>query len=86
MSEELVGVVDHWYGGVSVAGVKVTAGGLSLGDKVHIKGHTTDLTTTIGSMQIEHEVVSDAVVGDQVGITVPGRVRVGDEVFRLSDG
>ena len=86
MSEELVGVVDHWYGDMSVAGVRVTAGSLSVGDKIHIKGHTTDLTTTIGSMQIEHEVVSDAAVGDQVGIKVTDRVRMGDEVFRLSDG
>ena len=86
MSEELVGVVDHWYGDMSVAGVRVTAGSLSVGDKIHIKGHTTDLTTTIGSMQIEHEVVSDAAVGDQVGIKVTDRVRMGDQVFRLSDG
>jgi UPF0176 protein len=86
MSEELVGVVDHWYGHLGVAGITVTAGGLSVGDKIRITGHTTNLTTTIESMQIDHDVVSDAVVSDQVGIKVPDRVRVGDEVYLLADG
>jgi translation elongation factor EF-1alpha len=86
VSEELVGVVDHWYGHLGVAGVRVTAGGMSIGDKIRITGHTTDLTTTIDSMQIEHDVVSNAGVNDQVGIKVPDRVRVGDEVYLLTDG
>jgi hypothetical protein len=86
MSEELIGVVDHWFGHLGVAGVNLTAGGLSVGDKIRITGHTTDLTTTIDSMQIDNGVVSDAVVSDQVGIKVPDRVRVGDEVYLLTDG
>lgn len=81
MSEERIGVVDHWYGGISVAGVKVTGAKLSVGDDVHFSGHTTDFVTKVSSMQIDHESVLDAVDGDQVGIKVPQRARVGDEVF-----
>ena len=85
MSEELVGVIDHWFGKIGVAGVEVTGSGLSVGDEIHIVGHTTDFTTTINSMQLEHEQVTDAGTGDRVGIKVSERVRTGDEVYRVSD-
>lgn len=85
MSEQLVGVVDHWYGGAGVVGVAVTGPRLGVGDTIHIVGHTTDLTATIDSMQIEHETVTEAGPGDQVGIKVPDRARVGDQVFLVGD-
>lgn len=86
MSEDRIGVVDHWYGGISVAGVTVTGGKLSVGDDIRFSGHTTDFVTKIGSMQKDHESVLDAFEGDQVGIKVPERVRVGDEVFLVTKG
>lgn len=85
MSEEPIGVVDHWYGGIDVAGVTVTGEKLSVGDKVRFVGHTTDFATTVGSMQIDHESVQEAINGDQVGIKVPQRVRVGDDVFLVRE-
>ncbi|HJQ77836.1 MAG TPA: EF-Tu/IF-2/RF-3 family GTPase [Acidimicrobiia bacterium] len=84
MSEQLVGVVDHWYGHLNVAGIRLTDGHLSVGDRIHIVGHTTDLTTTVGSMQIDHETVDAADTGDQVGVEVTDRVRVGDDVYLVS--
>jgi translation elongation factor EF-Tu-like GTPase len=83
MSEQLVGVVDHWYGDIDVAGVAVTGAKLGVGDTIHIVGHTTDLTTTIASMQIDRVTVVEAGPGDKVGIKVPVRARVGDQVFRV---
>ena len=83
MSEDLVGVVDHWYGRIKVAGVRVTRQQLGVGDTIHVVGNTTDLTATIASMQIDHESVLTAGPGDKVGIKVPDRVRVGDEVYRI---
>ena len=84
MGEELVGVVDHWFGHIEVAGVEVTVGQLSVGDTVHISGHTTDFTEKIESMQIEGESVLNASKGDQVGIKVSDRVRAGDSVYRVT--
>jgi putative protease len=84
MAEQLVGVVDHWYGDIGVAGVEITGRGLNLGDEIHVLGHTTDFTTTIGSMQVEHDVVDSAAKGDKVGIKVPERARVGDDVFLVT--
>lgn len=84
MSEQLVGVVDHWYGHLNVAGIRLTGGHLSVGDSIRIVGHTTDLTTTIGSMQIDHESVDTAESGHQIGVVVPDRVRIGDDVYLVS--
>jgi putative protease len=85
MSEEQIGVVDHWYGGIDVAGVTVTGQKLSVGDNIRFAGHTTDFVTEVGSMQIDHDSVLDAVKGDQVGIKVPHRVRIGDEVLLVRE-
>lgn len=85
MSETLVGVVDHWFGKIKVAGVEVTNGRLNVGDTVRISGNTSDVVATIDSMQLEHEAVLGAGPGDRVGIKVPDRVRVGDDVFVVTE-
>jgi hypothetical protein len=56
---------------------------LSVGSKLHVKGHTTDLTITVDSMQVEHEAVTQAGSGASVGIKVGEKVRPGDEVYRV---
>ncbi|MDX1469568.1 MAG: translation elongation factor-like protein [Acidimicrobiia bacterium] len=85
MGETRVGVIDHWFGNIKVAGVEVTDGQLNVGDRIRICGHTTDLFATVESMQLEHEAVLAASPGDKVGIRVPDRVRVGDDVFVVTD-
>ena len=83
MSEQPVGMVTHYFGKVSVAGVSMLAGELNVGDTIYITGHTTDFQQTIGSMQIDQEPVDSVHAGDQVGISVIDRVRVNDRVFRV---
>lgn len=82
MPEELVGEVSHWFGNVSVVGITLS-GDVSLGDRVRISGHTTDFEQEITSMQIEHQDVSEARAGDEVGIKVTSRARPGDSVYRV---
>ncbi len=85
MAEQLIGVVDHWYGKINVAGVRLTGGRLNIGDTIHFLGHTTDLTETVRSMQIDHQPITEAGPGDQVGIKVSDRVRTGDSVYLVTD-
>ena len=80
MPEEKVGVVKDYFAKISVAGIDIT-GRLKAGDTIHIKGHTTDFTTTIQSMQVEHQSVQEARKGDAIGIKVPGHTREHDKVF-----
>lgn len=86
MTEQPVGEVTHYFNKASVAGITVLEGNLSVGDTVQFTGHTTDFRQPIESMQIEHASVETAGPGDQVGVRVIERVRVGDKVYRVSEG
>jgi translation initiation factor IF-2 len=80
---EPIGSVSEFFARPSVAGVNLT-GSIKVGDVMKIKGHTTDLEFTIDSMQINNKPVQEAKPGDKVGIKVPDRVRVGDNVYKTS--
>ncbi|MFH1652837.1 MAG: hypothetical protein ABIE74_02165 [Pseudomonadota bacterium] len=83
MREEEVGYVEHWFGHLNVAGIKITNGALKVGDKIHIKGHTSDFTITVTSMQVEHDNVQVAPQGSDIGITVPEHARIHDKVYKV---
>ena len=83
MSEKQVGIVDHWFGHIDVAGVKITEGTIKVGDTLHFKGHTTDFQNTIESIQTEHETIGEAKVGDDIGLKVTEKVRKHDKVFKV---
>jgi len=80
--EERIGVVEDYFAKISVIAVKLE-GELKVGDKIHIKGHTTDFYQTVESMQIEHQNVTVAKQGDSVGIKVNERCRKGDVVYKV---
>lgn len=80
MEEKRIGVVTHFFAKPMVAAVKVEEQGLKVGDKIHFKGHTTDFFQVVESMQVEHDTVEEAAVGDLIGIKVEDRVREHDQV------
>ena len=84
MPEEVIGKVTDFFARPVVAGIELTAP-LKLGDKIHIKGHTTDMEFTVDSMQINNVDVNQAKVGDSVGIKVSERVRRGDIVYKVTE-
>jgi len=83
MLEELVkvGDVSHFYTNIEVAVVELT-GALKVGDRIIIRGATTDFTQLVVSIQIDHGGVTEAGPGDSIGLQVRYRVRAGDGVFR----
>ena len=84
MEEEKIGVVSNYFSQILVAAVEITSGAVSVGDRLHFLGRTTDFESTIHSLQIEHKAVTAAKKGDSVGIKVPERVREGDKVFKIA--
>ena len=84
MSEEVIGTVSDFFAHPVVAAIELTAS-LKLGDKIRIKGHTTDLEMTVESMQIDNAQVSEANAGDSIGVKVTDRVRSGDLVYKITD-
>jgi putative protease len=83
MGEEKIGFVSNYFSKISVAAVEITDGTVSVGDRLHFLGHTTDFESTVHSMQIEHKSVTEAKKGDGLGIKVSERVREGDKVYKI---
>lgn len=83
MEEKKVGEVIKYFGKISVAAIRLSEGSLKVGDKIHIVGHTTDVTQTIDSMQIENKNVQEAGPGADIGIKVNARMREHDVVYKV---
>lgn len=78
----LLGHVEDYFTQVSVMALKLLAP-VSVGDMIRIKGHTTDITQKVESMQIEHQPVQTASAGDSVGIKIADRARRTDVVYKI---
>ena len=85
MSEELqeVGRVSHFFTKISVVVIELKAT-ISVGDRILIKGPTTNLEQTVDSMEIEHEKVQRAEAGQSIGLKVSDRVRENDTVYKIA--
>lgn len=84
MPEEEIGRVSHYFNKINVAAVELNSE-LAVGDTIHVKGHTSDFTQLVDSMQIEHESVEKAGSGDSVGIKVPEKAHENDTVYKVTD-
>ncbi len=77
-----VGKVTHYFGNLGVGVIELSSS-LSVGDKIRIKGATTDFEQPIDSMQIEHEKVEKAESGQSIGLKVKEHVRGHDKVYKV---
>ena len=80
---ERIGVVTHYYGNLLVAIVKLEAGTLRVGDTIHIRGHTSDFSQRVESLQVEHAAVNEVGPNDEFGIKVVQHAREHDVVYKL---
>jgi translation initiation factor IF-2 len=85
MPESKIGEVVKFFAKPSVAAIVITDGSLKVGDTIHFKGHTTDFTQRVDSMQIDNQPVDEVGVGDDVGIKAADRVRPGDIAYKVSE-
>ena len=77
-----VGLITHFYSKANVAIVDVLAD-IKKGDKITIRGSTTNISLAIESMEIEHGQVNEAHAGQKIGLKVPSRVRENDVVYKV---
>jgi len=82
-SERPIGTVTHYYTDLSVAIVRLDSGSLREGDTVRIKGHTSDFTQPVESMEIDHLRVDAAYPGQAVGLRVREHARENDVVYKI---
>ena len=85
MLEEKVGKIVKFFAKPSVAAIEITDGTLEVGDKIKIKGHTTDFEDTVTSMQEENQSIEKASPGQMIGIKVKERVREHDIIYKITD-
>lgn len=78
---DAIGSVSHYFGHLSVAAVRLTAP-LAVGDRIHIRGQSTDLVQTVDSIEIEHRRVERAGPNDDAAVEVADHVREHDLIFR----
>ncbi len=83
MPEVEIGKVSDFFKKPVVAGIDLTAP-LKIGEKIHVKGHTTDQELTVQSMQIDNREIKEAKAGDSVGVKIRDRVRHGDLVYKIT--
>lgn len=86
MAEEEIGHITHYFPKIGVAVIEVTAGALRVGETIRIKGHTSDVTQTVDSLQQEHLQVPELKPGASAGLKVKEHVREGDKVYLVKEG
>jgi len=82
VKENVVGIITHYFPHVQAAVIKLK-GSLTNGDTIKIKGHTTDFTQGVTSMQIDRVPVTQARTGQEIGVLVSSRVRQHDLVYKV---
>lgn len=78
----LIGSITHYFPHVQAAVIKLKRT-LVKGDTVKIKGHTTDITQIVTSIQIDRVDIQAAKKGDEIGLQVSSRVRQQDKVYKI---
>lgn len=76
-----LGKVTHFFDKISVAVVALDKG-LKIGDKIKLGKGDSFFEQEVKSMQIEHENIKAAKKGQEIGMKVKKRVRVGDLLFK----
>ena len=79
---EQIGNVAGFFAHVGATVVELTAS-LRVGDRIYIKGHTTDFQQAVTSMQVDRQDVQEAAAGQSVGLKVDQRCRQHDVVYKL---
>lgn len=79
--ENVLGVITHYFPHVQAAVIKLK-GALNVGESIKVKGHTTDFTQAVTSMQIDRVAITSAKKGDEIGLLVNSRVRQHDLVYK----
>ena len=76
-----IGHITHFFPKISVAVVEFTLP-LSVGNRILVKGPTTDFEQTVDSLQIDRKAIERAEGGQSVGLKVNQPVKEKDVVYK----
>lgn len=83
LNEILIGEITHYFSKIQVCVIKMTNGNIRIGDKIAIRGHTSNFVETVKSLQIENQDVVSARRGQLIGLKIRQRAREGDTVYKV---
>ena len=82
--EQRIGVVTHYYSHLSVVAMHLEPDTtLRVGDIIHIRGHTTDFTQKVESLEVYHAPVTEVRPNDDFGLKVIEHAREHDIVCKV---
>ncbi|MCK4719540.1 U32 family peptidase C-terminal domain-containing protein [bacterium] len=82
---EPVGEVTHYYGKPMVAVIELS-GEISNGDKIEVKGATTEFVMTVEGIRNDaEEPVEVGNAGEKVAFKTPEKARPGDKIWLIKD-
>jgi putative protease len=76
-----IGHVTHFFSKISVAVLELSLP-LAVGDRILIKGPSTDFEQTVESMQIDRKAIQRAEGGQSIGLEVVQPVKEKDVVYK----
>ena len=76
-----VGHITHFFSKIGVAVLELTET-LSVGDRILVKGPSTDFEQVVESMQVEHMSIQRAEAGQSIGLKMAQQVKERDMVYR----
>lgn len=79
---KLIGKVTHYFSKIGVAVIELSDA-LKVGDTIRIVGGETDFDQVVDSMEVEHQKVETAKVGDSIGLKINQKVREGYKAYKL---
>lgn len=82
MAEKELGKVIHYFDKAMVAVIKLTGGGLKVGEGVKFVKGDTEHSQTVDSMQIEHENIQSAKKEQEVAVKVSSPTKEGAIVYK----
>jgi hypothetical protein len=81
---ERIGVVTHYYSHLSVATLRLESGTtLRVGDVIHVRGHTTDFSQRVESLEVNHAPATEVRPNDDFGLKVVEHAREHDVVYKV---
>ena len=76
-----IGTIGHFFSKINVAVVNLTLP-LAVGDRIMIKGPSTDVEQAVESMQIDRKGIQRAEGGQSIGLLVTNPVKEKDVVYK----
>ena len=81
---ERIGVVTNYYRHLSVATLRLEPSTtLRVGDMIHIRGHTTDFSQRVESLELNRAPVTEVGPNDDFGLKVVQHAREHDVVYKV---